>query len=216
MMRCYLIMSYHDLRDQNRQIVGYRFALFVGDRIRVKIISELVNNVGLAISRRALCLLLVDGLWYINEVGTDFHLPIDEYRRTVGRWFVCFLKERQLPRMISVLVKAGLVNECKTRLLLVIEKHWEGSEVVIDSLRPRATRLYHYHQQLITLLNSHYPYTMSILTIIWWRSSPLYDDDYHPYMMEGHHLLTWDLLIDNMCNIQHRSIAHRDFVNALQ
>ena len=59
--RCYLIMSYHDLRDQSRQIVGYRFALFVGDRIRDKIVSELVNNVGLAISRRALCLLLVDG-----------------------------------------------------------------------------------------------------------------------------------------------------------
>ena len=54
-------MSYHDLRDQSRQIVGYRFALFVGDRIRDKIVSELVNNVGLAISRRALCLLLVDG-----------------------------------------------------------------------------------------------------------------------------------------------------------
>ena len=45
-------MSYHDLRDRNRRIVDCRCALFVGGRIRDKIISELLNKVGSTIRRK--------------------------------------------------------------------------------------------------------------------------------------------------------------------
>ena len=72
--RCYPTISYHDLRDQNRRPVCWRFA-FVRGKTRDNTISELVNNVGSAISWRTLLLLVVDDPWYTNEVGTDFHLP---------------------------------------------------------------------------------------------------------------------------------------------
>ena len=77
-MMCYLIKSYHDLRDQNWQIVGCQSALFVGGRILDMIMSELVNNDGAAGEQRCISAwswfqCSVTALWGISVTPSSKH-----------------------------------------------------------------------------------------------------------------------------------------------
>jgi len=78
-------------------------------------ISELVNNVGSTLAEELCC---CSWLMVLDISQRLVRTSIDENRRTVG----CLSEERQLPIVIFVLVIARSVNECKIRLLLVVEK----------------------------------------------------------------------------------------------